>query len=337
MMKWISYSSIIIFTIFINFSVSANEYIPWQNGDYAIYQSDKFNITKQSTVDLKVGNWLRFTEFAGLGNYWVFAAPSSDRVYLYSPLDYSFHHLVDFNAAVGSKTHINVNPCNIGDVSIGAKNEQLSTPAGIFYNVIRLDLETSCADAGVTNMWFAKDVGPVQWAESNFIGRIVYQMAKGHINGETYPKAAGVVLQGQFPDPTLWINRMPPIPVPPPIVTTRVSMTVENHSQETLTYNFSSAQQFDIYVINEKEEVVSKWSRDHFFIQIPTIVEIKSGESFSIGGAVELAYDNGEPLQEGNYKLRIFLTNYDPLDSSTNMPNISSPVSEMPVQIRWAQ
>ena len=336
-MKWITYSWTIVFTTLFNVSVSANEYIPWQKDDFAIYQSDTFNITKHSTLDLKVGNWHRFTEFAGLGNYWVFAAPSSDKVYLYSPLDYSFHHLVDFNAAVGSRTHIDVNPCNIGDVVIGAKNQQVNTPAGNFFDVVRLDLETSCADAGVTNMWFAKDVGPIQWAESNFAGRIMYQITKGHISGETYPKATGIVLQSKFPDPTLWINRMPPIPVPPPIVTTNVAMTIENRSQETLTYNFGSAHQFDIYVINEKGEVVSKWSRDRLFIQIPTIIEIKPGENFRVGGDVELAYENGEPLQEGNYKLRIFLTNYDPLDSSTNMLNISSPVSEMPVRIRWAQ
>lgn len=336
MMKRISIISILIFTLFLSFNISADEYIPWQQDDYAIYNADKFDITKKATVDLHIGNWRHFTEFAGLGQFWVYAALSSQRVYLYSPDDYSLHYFVDFDSQVGTRTHIDVSPCNNGAVTLGAKNQELILPAGYFSDIIRLDLEPSCADAGVTNMWFAKGVGPIQWAESNITGRVLYQMVRADINGETYPIKSSIILKGHFPDPTLWINRMPPIPEPPPIKKARVAMTIENHSQETLFYNFSTSQQFDIYITDEKGQVVSKWSRDQEFLQVATHIEIRPGKDFTFGGNVDLAYDDGQSLRPGNYKLRIFLTNYDPLDSITNVFNVSSPASEMPVRIRWA-
>lgn len=315
--------------------IAADDYVPWGKDDFAVYESDSFEIIKKSTVDFTIGSWRHFTEFGGLGKFWVYANPLSENVYLYSSENNSLQYFVDFDSAVGTTTSINVPPCNTGNVVVAAKNQSLSIPAGNFNQVVRLDLQTSCADAGVSNMWFAKGVGPVQWAETNITGRVLFSMLNGHINGQNYPKSSGIVLRGQFPDPTLWIDRMPIIPDPPPIKTTRVGMTIENHSREVLSYDFSSSQKFDIYIYDERGNLVSKWSRGKGFLTVVTHVEIPPGESFRVGGEVELAYDDGQPLKPGNYKLRIFLTNYNALDS-TDTINVASPASEMPVNIQWA-
>ena len=316
-------------------SVMASEYVPWLPGDHAVYQNGRGNQIK-ATVDSSTGSNNHYTNFAGLGALSVQTSSTTERVFIYSSVTRKWQLLADFNAAVGTGSSINVDPCNRGKVTLAAKGESLQTPAGKFTDVVRLDFGTNCADGGVTSAWFARGVGPVQWSESNIAGPVIYSMISGYIGGVAYPKPVpGVALLGEFPDPMVWINRMPgpgPVPAPP---TAEVFLTLQNNTAQSLTYSFGSSQRFDILVIDANGRVVSRWSRGRMFAQVMSTLTLAPGEKQRFGGRVSLSYDDGQVLAQGAYTLKIELSS-TPAPDTSHTPGSQAPAAIAPLQIGWA-
>ena len=327
-----------LFALFILASTvgaEASEYAPWTLGDYAVYQNERGNQIK-ATVDNNIRNYNHYTNFAGLGPLWVKTATHNEKVFIYSPVRRAWQLLMDFNAAVGTSNGIDVDPCNRGKVTLGPRGEKIETPAGTFADVVRLDFSSNCADAGVISTWFARGVGPVQWAESNIAGALTYSIVSAQIGGVAYPKPTfGVSLLGEFPDPQVWINRMPgPGPRPGP-TTVPVFLTIQNNTERPLVYSFPTSQRFDILVIDANGRVVSRWSRDKLFLQAFGKLELAPGEKKRLGGSVPLSYDDGQPLAPGGYTLKIELGSHPASDTAHN-PGSQAPAALAPLEIGWA-
>jgi hypothetical protein len=152
-------------------------------------------------------------------------------------------------------------------------------------------------------------------------------MVSATIGGIRYPTYSGVSLLGEFPGPMFWIDMMPVIQRPTPSV--NVFLTIRNQTPDDLKYSFSTGQHFEIEVIDATGRVVSRWSRGKAFTQALNDLTIPPGAERRFGGSVELTYDDGRALPQGQYTLRICLTNSNP-------PGASPPQSAAPMEIGWA-
>jgi hypothetical protein len=141
------------------------------------------------------------------------------------------------------------------------------------------------------------------------------------------PAEPGVALVARFPAPVVYIDFMP-TPGPRAPRTVAVSLTVRNNTVEDLTFTFANGQQFEIEVIDASGQVVSRWSRGRVFAQALSQVTIAPGSQRRFGGSVELTYDGGADLREGNYTVKVVLTSITPT-------GVSAPQSAAPMEIRW--
>ena len=80
--------------------------------------------------------------------------------------------LYDFNAEVGENWSLSEKyVCSFGlDVTLVSKSDTVETPSGTFYNCFHFSHNPNCADAGITDTWFAKGVGKVRSKEIFFAG-----------------------------------------------------------------------------------------------------------------------------------------------------------------------
>jgi len=306
-------------------SAPASQYVAWSAGDNATYR-DMITGSRIRAEAAQGGRlWVHYTNFAGLGPLWINSSGRSERVYVQGT-ERRTQLFADFGAPLGTSTPLDLGPCNRG-AAILASRDTLTVPAGAFADVVRVDFETSCADAGVTSAWFAPGVGPIQWTAVTIAGPSTYQMISASIGGIPFPRHSGVALHAEFPEPIVWIDMMPVTPKPARIV--NVYLTIQNNTTEELTYSFTTGQHFEIEVVNAAGQVVARWSRDKAFTQAFNDVTIAPGAGRRFGGSLKLAYDDERPLAQGQYTLRIYLTNENP-------PGVTPPQSAAPLEIRWA-
>jgi len=130
----------------------AGEYFRYQRGDTASFEADRFDRPIQMAVDKAIGLWRHLRSVPGLGDLWMWSHPNREQTYVWSPVLRSPQLLADFSAPVATTTRIDLDPCNRGEVTIGARGLEVTTPAGTFKDVVRLDLVPSCNDGGVVNL-----------------------------------------------------------------------------------------------------------------------------------------------------------------------------------------
>ena len=312
---------------------SASNYITWEQGDYGVYKANLFDKLVKASVDQSSGSGKHFTQFAGFSDLWVISF--NETTYVYDAVSSRISLLTDFNAGEGFQSRVALMPCNVGITTIGAKGLTVIVPAGTFSDVIRLDMTTSCADAGVTSIWFAAGAGPIKWTELNIAGTVTYELVEGNIAGKTYPVQTGVVLKGRFPEPVVWINMMPTFPIPKPVPSVDVFLTIGNETTADLTYSFNTSQRFDIELRDINGRVVKKWSDDKFFLQVLGTETIKPGQNYTIGGTLDLVDSAGITIPEGSYTLAINLTSTGQ-ENTSHAPGVPAPTLLTPVAIKWA-
>lgn len=164
----------------------ANDYISENPNDWFRYEDSRTGDTKRSEMQYDGGGWRLWSNFAGLGEMWIYTESSHDYFWIWDGSTYQF--VANLSGNTGSGTRTNIPPCNRGTAMIGERGS-ITTPAGTFTNAVRLDLSTSCADAGVTSIWFAKGVGVVKWSEQSFAGERTYELAAASVDGKALPTA----------------------------------------------------------------------------------------------------------------------------------------------------
>jgi len=309
----------------------ASEYLPARPDDVKVFEDTRFGGTTTMEIDRTLGNWYHFSTFAGFGPLWIWTSPSSDCIYLWSEVVDSCQKITDFSREEGYACRIDVDPCNRGQTVLASREETVTTPAGEFHHSVRIDFQTSCADAGVTSVWFAPNVGVVKWGALNIAGPVDHLLWSGTINGETYPRSVRV--SAAFSDTNVSLNMMPPVD-PLSLSNVRASIEIKNNTSYEISFHFVDGQRFEISVIDEQGNVVSRWSRGHTFIEITETLTLESGDSLRYSGEVALTTDQRDPLPAGNYTLKIELTSSpdDQTDHKTGSERISV---TSPLTINW--
>jgi hypothetical protein len=142
-------------------------------------------------------------------------------------------------------------PCSNGaTLRIASSNEQVKVPAGTF-RAIHISFQTECADAGLTDEWFAEGVGLVKRVQQSFAGPVVQELVSARVDGKQIGRRDTLVSISVSTDRSeYWENHMPgpgPRPVEGPTIKLVASI---NPPGSPTTINFIDFNVWDIKVIN---------------------------------------------------------------------------------------
>ncbi len=209
-----------------------------------------------------------------------------------------------------------------------SRTAEVEVPLGTFKDCIHLalDPDPQLADAGLTGIWFAPDVGVVKWVEQNIAGPQAFELAFLGGSGQTPGGSPSDSTSGGSVDP-----RPGPFPVIPGEafgnrsviesdgiryeVASDTSVYVQGdivhlHYQVTsverddATFQFTSTQQIEFTLDNSEGQRVWTWSETRGFGDALTQFDLKIGES----GAFEEVLDlQAVTVAEGTYTLTGFL------------------------------
>lgn len=259
-----------------------NTYFPLHVGNEWTYQKSGFawQGTQKATVDASwvdaTTGYIWFRTRSYNGNYHWLRQTSISRIY-----EFSNRQWYRLGAGPGypwgvaldaSGTHGGA-PCYDGSTAeVVSRNEQVTVPAGTF-STIHVSYRNQCADAGITDEWFAKGVGLVKRAEQSIGGPRYLELTGAKISGRTIGLGSSttppVRVVVQMPQRDFYENHMPgpgPRPTQGPEIT--VQAIVHPTTSRDVTVNFPDYNMWDVSVTNPDGTVVWQGPR----IMAPTPV-----------------------------------------------------------------
>jgi agmatine deiminase len=162
----------------------ANDYLPNNTNNRYSFVNSKSGQTVSSQIEQEYGQWRLWSNIGGFGSTWVYTATGTDYFWFWTGQTYELVGDLGGNNGVGK--NVQLGGCNNGDAFV-ANRGTLTVPAGIFNDVTHLQFDSSCSDAGVTGVWFAKGIGVVQWTEQNIAGEQTFQLASAQVDGRLFP------------------------------------------------------------------------------------------------------------------------------------------------------
>jgi len=137
---------------------------------------------------------------------------------------------------------------------VASRTETVTVPAGQFRNVVRVDFQPPCADAGITSEWFAPGVGLVRRVESSFAGPIVSELEQAVIGGLPFP-APAYTTSLSLASPLAIHDLMPPVDAGSSAVLRGV-FTVANRTAVPLELVFTGCVSATVEVVDENGRTV---------------------------------------------------------------------------------
>ena len=160
----------------------ANDFVSTNTSDWYRYQNSQSGQEVTSRIVQTQGGWRLWDQFGGMGQTWVYTGDNHDWLFIWNGQTYS--NVGNLSGAAGQSRSIDLPPCLTGTATIAKRGQSVTTIAGTFSDCTEVTFQGgSCADAGVTSIWFAKDVGIVQWTEQNFMGAQTYSLSAAQVDG----------------------------------------------------------------------------------------------------------------------------------------------------------
>jgi len=186
-------------------------------------------------------------------------------------------------------------------LTLAARDEKLSVPAGEFTGVVRVDWVSPCADAGIASEWFAPGVGLIRRDEVTIAGIVTSELVRAEVGGRELPKAAYTTTLTL--DRSLYVNNLMPPVGPEAIPTVAGSLALKDRSHEPATLVFSGCKSVVIEVIDEAGEVVlTARSDDGGCCSCDNLVEWDLGAApLVVPFTFKLQTAAGQPLADGRY------------------------------------
>ncbi len=189
-------------------------------------------------------------------------------------------------------------PCT-ARAELVSRSEEVQAPAGRFAPVLVIRYDNGgCADAGLLEEVFAPGVGLIRRTEQTIGGPRIYELAFAQIDGQriTGPELSfGLAIDR----PVYVANLMPPV--------LNARFTARNSTDQPVTLQFNSGQQYDLAIRDEAGRQVFLWSDGKFFTLALSRIELGPGETTFLVD-VRLADRAGAPLPPGRYTVEAWLT-----------------------------
>ncbi|RPI22231.1 MAG: hypothetical protein EHM61_22755 [Acidobacteria bacterium] len=238
-----------------------------------------------------------------------------------------------FNAPVGKSWEMDIAPDNApacedgATLTIGARDEVVSVPAGEFRHVIRVDHIPRCVDAGITREWFAPGVGLVRRESTSIAGAVVSELVYAELGDIILPKSVystSLLLSS----PTYGHNLMPPID-PSKVARVQGTFVVRNQTEGPAELLFPSAcVTLQLEVRDAEGKLVLQKLPEIVCPAIVLKVDLAK-QPLVVPFSLVLADKDGKPLPDGSYSLTVVLL--------TSVPHETlRPAARAPIQISSA-
>ncbi len=261
------------------------DYLPLQSGNSWLY------------LPGPVASGVSGTETAGVLTYSVTSlfgreyrlrrADDTNTVYQYHPDTQKEDVFLAFGAEENQPFATSIDPC-VSSAKIVSKAEKFSGPLGDFDTVLHVAFTPSCADAGLTDAWFLPYIGLIRYQTETIAGPRTVDLA--------YSKTGIVEVSAGL----LTTKASLSLPVSN---TLQVRLAVANSTTAPVVLQFSDGKRYDLFIKNEKGEVVGQWSLGIAFIQTPGTEIVNPGGERSWGIQMPL-----KDLPPGKYLAQAWVT-----------------------------
>lgn len=291
----------------------AVDYLPNQAGNEWTYEVKGRLGGGDSRIEVerRFGGWAYFAGLPGAGDRWLWASEISARSWVWNPATGTIHLWLDLGGPKGSSINVAAGAglgCWDGsEYVVAEENATHRSAVGTFNNCVVIRLERSlCADAGITRMVFALGVGLVEYEEQTIAGPRVHCLTHALVDGEEYKSAPQALVSCLSIDRYSYTQFYPGVPgAAPQADTMRVTLSIENNTQEDIGYTYFSGQTYDIDIYDENGAEVYRWSFGKAFTEPVIIRELQQGGGISFSEEVELRDNNGQLLRGGIYQVRM--------------------------------
>jgi hypothetical protein len=189
-------------------------------------------------------------------------------------------------------------------LTIGARDEVVTVPAGEFHNVVRVDYSGSqCADAGITTEWFAPGVGLVRRSETTIAGALISDLVTAELGQVVWPRAA-YETSLLLTSPTYVHNLMPPVG-PDAVARVRGALVVRNRSDEPVELVFGGCRSVTLELRDQSGSLVLETRADDGGCcacdNLVTVTLVR--DALVLPFSFTLGDSTGTPLPDGRYAL----------------------------------
>ncbi len=181
---------------------------------------------------------------------------------------------------VGSTFPTSIEPCSTRG-AIESRDDK---------GVVQVRFSGNCADAGLTQQFYAPNLGLISTEETSFIGPVKFELADYHV-GSTTGGRPEVAFTVAIDSPSYASG-----------ATVQARMTLKNTSPDAIHLTFPSGQSYDLRILDQQGNVVYSWSKGQVFSQIFREETFGPGEkSFYVSAPLG-------SLAPGIYKMEAWLT-----------------------------
>ena len=195
---------------------------------------------------------------------------------------------------------------------LASHSESIKVPAGDFQNVVRIDYEQPCMDAGVVSEWFAPEVGLVQRLENSFAGPVVSQLLSAKVGGRTIPDTSWATSL-TLDRPTFSVK--PSTGSDPGSGTITGTFRVRNQGADPVELQFAGCVSATLTILDLNGKVVFEGRADDggcCECKNIVTVQVKNGDLF-LPVAIPLYLKGGTVLPGGRYAVEARFNTLEPL------------------------
>jgi hypothetical protein len=194
---------------------------------------------------------------------------------------------------------------------LASRSAVVTVPAGTFERVVRVDVSSPCADAGIESEWFAPGVGLIRRQETSFAGPVVSELvwtAFGDPARSRLPYSSSLSLD----QPVYVNNLMPPIG-PGAIPTVRGRLVVSNTTDIPVRFAFPGCISVDVVVRDEAgNEVLRARGEGGGCCLCNDLLNVSLvNDALVVPFSFRLGTRAGQPLADGRYAVTATLETLD--------------------------
>jgi hypothetical protein len=258
-------------------SAATPEYFPLQNGSSWVFKSTSRFARSPQSVEVQGADKLRERDYARVSFFGrtVYLRADNNRIVAFNTEAGQERTWLDFGAEVGASVPVDIDQC-VRAARIESKAAKIKTEAGEWDNAVQFAFEPSCADAGITTMYFVPGVGPVVYETTSIAGPVRWELHYTRA-GSNAAEAAQVAFTVSVDAPTYKAGES---------VDILVRLTLRNTHQQPLTLIFPSSQRYDVRIWNDQGQIVYVWSADKLFAQALVTEMIQGERTFAFTATV---------------------------------------------------